>query len=91
MTLVLCWFMEDSGRDEYIPEAVIMAGGDQSGEVSTCKGDSGSPVVLQGNVVIGLVSWSKGCGWKFRPSVWTWLEPFVPWIRDKISAGNSEF
>ena len=34
--------------------------------------------------VIGLVSWSKGCGRAWRPSVWTRVETFVPWIKEQM-------
>ena len=52
-----CWFMRNDGRDEYMPEELFITGGDEAGDVSTCKGDSGSPVIL-GETLIGLVSWS---------------------------------
>ena len=78
-----CWFMRNDGKDEYIPEGIFITGGDESGAVSTCKGDSGSPVLL-GDTLIGLVSWSKGCGRPFRPSVWTRVESFVPWIKNVV-------
>ena len=34
-----------SGTVEYIPERVFVVGGDESGSRTTCRGDSGSPVV----------------------------------------------
>ena len=34
--------------------------------------------------MIGLVSWSKGCGRRFRPSVWTRVETHVTWILETI-------
>ena len=88
--------MNDSvikGEHEYVPEKLFIVGGDESGDKSTCQGDSGSPVIRPvedtvGGVqyeVIGLVSWSKGCGRPFRPSVWTRVETFVPWIEEHIS------
>ena len=83
-----------SGTTEYIPERVFVVGGDESGSRTTCRGDSGSPVVrfrqngptdTAGHwEVIGIVSWSRGCGRRFRPSVWTRVESFVPWIKGKM-------
>ena len=87
-----------SGTTEYIPERVFVVGGDESGSRTTCRGDSGSPVVrFRQNPnpaaspadvghweVIGIVSWSRGCGRRFRPSVWTRVESFVPWIKGKM-------
>ncbi|CAB4053974.1 unnamed protein product [Lepeophtheirus salmonis] len=75
--IAMCWFMSDSkrkGREEYIPNTLFLVGGDISGLKSTCRGDSGSPVTRprpsDGRIeVVGLVSWSKGCGRKFRPSI----------------------
>ena len=56
------------------------------------QGDSGSPIVREIPApnervrfeVIGVVSWSKGCGRKFRPSVWTRIETQVSWIHGQI-------
>ena len=88
-------FKNDSvkaGADEYIPKKLFVVGGDESGSTTTCHGDSGSPVVraidssMSGTryEVIGLVSWSKGCGRAWRPSVWTRVETFVPWILENM-------
>ena len=78
----------NAGQAEYVPEAVFIVGGDESGSRSTCLGDSGSPVVLLRESghweIIGMVSWSKGCGRKFRPSVWTRVERYVDWIIQNI-------
>ena len=67
-----------SGTTEYIPERVFVVGGDESGSRTTCRGDSGSPVVrFRQNrqthaghwEVIGIVSWSRGCGRRFRDAI----------------------
>ena len=118
---------KQAGTAEYIPERVFVVGGDESGSRTTCKGDSGSPVVRSNDhghwEVIGIVrgdiemtdiighlspsplhktftlqpflwhidvilasplSWSRGCGRRFRPSVWTRVESFVPWVKRKM-------
>jgi len=93
--LAMCWFMNDSvkeGAAEYIPKKLFIVGGDESGSTTTCHGDSGSPVVhpVHSSMfgtryeVIGLVSWSKGCGRPFRPSVWTRVETFVSWVLEQM-------
>ena len=92
--LSLSRFLNDSnkaGSHEYIPKKMFIVGGDESGHNSTCHGDSGSPVVRvkpgrsSGQYeVIGLVSWSKGCGRAFRPSVWTRVETFVAWLLQQM-------
>jgi len=95
--LAMCWFMNDSvkeGTAEYIPKKLFIVGGDESGSTTTCHGDSGSPVVhpVHSSMfgtryeVIGLVSWSKGCGRPFRPSVWTRVETFVTWVLEQMRA-----
>jgi len=91
--VAMCWFYSDGqkmGREEYIPSQLFVVGGDSSASTATCKGDSGSPVIRikPGSEnkweIIGLVSWSKGCGRQFRPSVWTRVENFVNWIRSNM-------
>ena len=45
---LICRFYNDSvnaGAEEYIPKKLFVVGGDESGETTTCHGDSGSPVV----------------------------------------------
>ncbi|XP_040563714.1 trypsin-1 [Lepeophtheirus salmonis] len=91
--IAMCWFMSDSkrkGREEYIPNTLFLVGGDISGLKSTCRGDSGSPVTRprpsDGRIeVVGLVSWSKGCGRKFRPSVWTNVRNYLTWIYQNLN------
>ena len=90
-----------SGTTEYVPQRVFVVGGDESGSRTTCRGDSGSPVVRFRQTrpgrytghweVIGIVSWSRGCGRRFRPSVWTRVESFVPWIRGKMREEEDGF
>lgn len=98
----MCWFMNDTVQgsgSEYIPSKIFIIGGDESGSISTCNGDSGSPVVRRRPIhpnalpqddvagrweVIGLVSWSKGCGRPLRPCVWTRVESFVEWILSEM-------
>ena len=50
---------KQAGTAEYIPERVFVVGGDESGSRTTCKGDSGSPVVRSNDhghwEVIGIV------------------------------------
>lgn len=48
-----------------------------------CYGDSGDPVV-HGNLLIGLVSWSRPCGVARLPTVNCRVASFVDWIRQNI-------
>jgi secreted trypsin-like serine protease len=51
--------------------------------VFTCRGDSGGPLVrkVRGrDVLVGVVSWSMGCGYKDYPSVFTDVGSYARWI-----------
>lgn len=56
--------------------------------VDACKGDSGSPLLIENwnqdgsDVQVGLVSWGRGCG-KY-PGVYTRVSEVYPWIRTHI-------
>ena len=54
--------------------------------VDACRGDSGSPLILenifQGDMQVGLVSWGRGCG-KY-PGVYTRISKVFSWIREEI-------
>ena len=61
--------MNDSvaaGAEEYIPKKLFVVGGDESGETTTCHGDSGSPVVRRvassriGTRLVIIVRFSQG-------------------------------
>lgn len=54
---------------------------------STCRGDSGGPVVLtNGNpVLVGIVSWGKRrCAGDGRPGVYTRIDRYSQWISDAM-------
>lgn len=51
--------------------------------VFTCRGDSGGPLVRKvggRDVLVGVVSWSMGCGYKDYPSVFTDAGSYAKWI-----------
>lgn len=61
---------------------------------STCRGDSGGPVVLRdGNpVLVGIVSWGKRkCAGDGRPGVYTRVDRYAQWIDQamKLPAGKN--
>jgi secreted trypsin-like serine protease len=60
-----------------------LSGGQSADGVFTCRGDSGGPLVrnVEGSdTLVGLVSWSKGCGYKDYPSVFTDAGSYAAWI-----------
>ncbi|CAG9793299.1 unnamed protein product [Diatraea saccharalis] len=68
-------------------EESICAGYPQGGRDS-CQGDSGGPLMYQmpsGRwVVVGIVSWGKGCGEPGRPGIYTRVDKYLGWIVDNI-------
>ena len=57
--------------------------GQSADGVFTCRGDSGGPLVRNTNgrdVLVGVVSWSMGCGYKDYPSVFTDVGRYARWI-----------
>jgi secreted trypsin-like serine protease len=61
---------------------------------STCRGDSGGPVVLTNGapVLVGLVSWGKKkCAGDGRPGVYTRVDRYLAWIEQamKLPPGRS--
>ncbi len=81
-------FLNNSSTSEYVPTAQFLMGGSADGTPSSfCRrGDAGSPVVWflrdqkDRPELMGLVSWSRGCGTAFSPSVWTRVEAHVDWM-----------
>ena len=56
----------------------------------SCQGDSGGPLLIwddrQGYVVLGLVSWGKGCGLAKFPGVYSKVSAYQQWIDETVSA-----
>lgn len=54
-------------------------------ERKTCFGDSGSPVVNDRDVIVGVVSWGSGyCGTDNKPSVYTRVHKYANWINSVL-------
>jgi secreted trypsin-like serine protease len=53
-----------------------------------CKGDSGGPLILTYGepVLVGIVSWGKGCGRPGEPGYYVRVDHFLDWIRRAMAA-----
>lgn len=68
------------------------AGGIKAGEDS-CNGDSGGPMTrAQGNdrVLVGLVSWGKGCAQAGQPGIYTAVSAYRDWIARAKAASKPD-
>lgn len=65
------------------PKSIVASGGSPT---FSCRGDSGGPLVRDyggsGDELVGLTSWSNGCGFGDGPSVYTDVAYFRRWIAD---------
>jgi hypothetical protein len=63
------------------PKSVVASGGPAT---FSCRGDSGGPLVRNygstNEELVGLTSWSLGCGYKDTPSVYTDAAYFSRWV-----------
>lgn len=87
----------------YIPDDVcgagkaeICAGDWDNGGIDTCSGDSGGPLVSRHHgdlpVLVGVVSWGKGCAQPQNPGHYTDLTTYVDDIRASIRRlGGQQF
>jgi hypothetical protein len=72
-------------------------GGRPEHNVFSCRGDSGGPLVRRigkKEELVGLTSWSMGCGHNEFPSVYTDVTKFVQWIaaaRQELKPGGAIF
>ncbi|KAM9476252.1 chymotrypsin-like elastase family member 2A [Clarias gariepinus] len=72
-----------------VTEQMVCAGGD--GQLSSCNGDSGGPLACQRSdgawIVHGIVSFgsSMGCNYYKKPSVFTRVSAYIPWINNVMT------
>jgi secreted trypsin-like serine protease len=82
----------EAGLGDPLSERMICAG-TQTGEISSCNGDSGGPLFVNGDkgpIQIGVVSWGAGpldstsfCGHENAYAVYARISQFRQWIKDK--------
>ncbi|XP_065204154.1 trypsin-1-like [Planococcus citri] len=72
-----------------VTDNMMCAGYYYSGGRNSCHGDSGGPLQINRDglgtmEVVGIVSWSNGCGRPYYPGVYTRIDRYIGWIRDNI-------
>uniref|UniRef100_A0A2K6SL09 Serine protease 33 n=1 Tax=Saimiri boliviensis boliviensis TaxID=39432 RepID=A0A2K6SL09_SAIBB len=78
----------DMSRAERIVLPGSLCAGYPQGHKDACQGDSGGPLTcLQSGswVLVGVVTWGKGCALPNRPSVYTNMATYSPWIQAHVS------
>lgn len=67
-----------------ITEGMLCAGTGRGRD--TCNGDSGGPLIVDGNILVGFVSWGSTCG--EQPAVFTRITYVFDYIRDILRGGD---
>lgn len=63
-----------------------ICGGVDEGGKGQCSGDSGGPLLYQGSIQLGIVSWSiKPCTVAPYPGVYTKVSHYIGWINEQIN------
>ncbi|WP_280720198.1 serine protease [Kitasatospora sp. MAP5-34] len=67
------------GLDPVLDTTSMLCAGPADGGQGFCTGDSGDPAVVNG-VVVGIVSWSRGCAAAGSPGVYSSVAYFHDWL-----------
>lgn len=62
-----------------IDEGMVCAGNLTKGSIDSCQGDSGGPFICN-KILVGVVSFGKGCGLPYFPGVYANVSYFRSWI-----------
>ncbi|XP_045849920.1 serine protease 33 isoform X2 [Meles meles] len=87
-----CDHLYHVGTDVPSSERIVLRGnlcaGYVQGHKDACQGDSGGPLTCLRSgrwVLVGVVSWGKGCALPNRPGVYTNVATYSPWIQARLS------
>ena len=83
--------LDEDGND-IITRNMICAGYPGIGGKDACQGDSGGPLVCDEGgfaVVVGVVSWGKGCASPNYPGVYARISPVLNWILSHMEVSYS--
>ncbi len=71
------------------PSDTWLCAGEQ--RTDSCKGDSGGPLIRTYGepVLVGIVSWGKGCGRSGEPGYYVRVDQYLGWIRRAMAAPAS--
>ncbi|KAH8372912.1 hypothetical protein KR009_007884 [Drosophila setifemur] len=72
-----------------VTERMICAGYVTQGGTDACQGDTGGPLIVDGQLV-GLVSWGRGCARPNYPTVYCYVASLMDWIDETIAAAGSQ-